>query len=506
MTPETPVGIVHLIGAGPGDPGLITVRGRDLLERCDAVVCDALANATLLAHVSTSAERCDVGGRGGELESTPQDSIIALLIRLARSGLRVARLVPGDPFVFGCGSLEARALAAAGVPFEVVPGVTAGVAAAVYAGIPVTDSGLAASVTFVSGQEGTPSVGPRLDWHALARTGGSIVLCTPPNALPRIAEALIGGGMSPDTPAAVVQSATLAGQTTLVATVATLAARAAQVGLAAPAITIIGAAVVLRNEIAWFERRPLFGMRVVVTRPQVGAAALSVKLAELGAEVFEMPATRIELIDQSAVITSISRLREYDWLVFTSRNAVDLFWQALRATDRDVRMLSDIKVAAVGPATSEALAGIGIVVDAIPERFDAEGLLATMSTRDDVQGRAILYVAARGARDVLPAGLRALGATVDLVTPYESVPDAAGAATMRERLMRGGADVVTFTSASAVHAFAAAVGADATARARLVSIGAVTSDAIRGAGFMVYAEAESSTLDGLVKAVVDSRG
>jgi uroporphyrinogen III methyltransferase / synthase len=505
MTHDAPVGIVHLIGAGPGDPGLITVRGRDLLERCDAVVCDARANVNLLAHVPTSAERYDVGERERECEGTPPDAIISLLDRLVRAGRRVARLVPGDPFVFGSGSDEARAMAAAGVPFEVVPGVTAAIAAAVYAGIPVAHPGLATSVTLVADPESTPGGVPRLDWQALARTGGSLVLYARSSALPRIAEALEGGGMAPDTPAAFIQSATLPGQRTIMATVATLGARAADANLAGPGITIIGPVVSMREEIAWLERRPLFGMRVIVTRARAGAAALSAKLVELGADVLEMPVTRIVPLDQDKSMAAISRLREYDWLVFTSQNGVDQFWRALRAADGDARTLADIKVAAVGPATSDSLARVGVVVDVIPERFIAEGLLAAMSARDDIRGRRILYVAARETRDVLPKGLRALGATVDLLTLYESVPDAEGAEAMRERLMRDEADIVTFTSASAVRAFADAVGADAVVRARLVSMGAATSDAIRSAGLAVHAEAEPSTLDGLVRAVISSR-
>lgn len=253
-------------------------------------------------------------------------------------------------------------------------------------------------------------------------------------------------------------------------------------------------------------RRPLLGARVVVTRAQSAASALSAKLAGLGAEVIEMPVTRIEPLDPAPLAGAIARLNDYGWLVFTSQNAVAMFWAAVRDDARGVRALADRKVAAVGPATSEALAGLGIAVDVMPGRFVAEDLLAALGARDDVKGGRVLYLAARGARDVIPVGLRALGARVDVVALYESVPDAAGAAAMRERLLHGGVDVVTFTAASAARAFVGAVGADAAARARLVSIGPVTSDAVRAAGLKVSTEAESATIDGLVRAVVASQG
>ena len=250
------------------------------------------------------------------------------------------------------------------------------------------------------------------------------------------------------------------------------------------------------------ERQPLRGVRVVVTRARANAPTLSAKLRELGADVIEMAATRIQPLDQGALADAISRLGDYQWLVLTSQNAVELFTRALRTPAHDARIPGGLKVAAVGPATSDALAQCGVSVDVIPARFTAEGLLSALTDRSDVTGSRMLYLAARGARDVLPTGLRAAGATVDVVTLYESVPDAMGATLMRERLLGGAVDIVTFTSASAVRAFGEAVGADAAARARLVSIGPATSEAIRSAGLHVHAEADPSTLDGLVGAVL----
>ncbi|MEO6879146.1 MAG: uroporphyrinogen-III C-methyltransferase, partial [Gemmatimonadaceae bacterium] len=351
----TTTGTVYLVGAGPGDPGLLTLRGGELLVTCDAVVYDALANPALLALASAHDRRVpvelhDVGKRGGASESAKQDSINALLVRLGREGKRVVRLKGGDPLVFGRGSEEAQALAAAGVPFEIVPGVTAGIAAAAYAGIPVTHRGLATSVTFVTGHEDPAKETTTVDWSALARAGGTIVLYMGVKTLPRIAAALTDAGMPGDTPAAAVQWGTHPHQRTVTATLTTLSDVMAREGLTAPVITIIGPVVALRNEIAWFDRRPLFGKRIVVTRARSQSASLSERLHAAGATVLEMPATQIESADSAPLENAIARLGEYGWIIFTSQNAVRIFWDTLRALSLDARALAHVKIAAVGPA------------------------------------------------------------------------------------------------------------------------------------------------------------
>jgi uroporphyrinogen III methyltransferase/synthase len=501
-------GIVYLVGAGPGDPGLLTVRGRELLTTCDAVVYDALANPVLLQHAVAQradgniAELHEAGKRGGASESAKQDDINALLVRLAREGKRVVRLKGGDPFVFGRGSEEAQALAAADIPFEVVPGVTAGIAAAAYAGIPVTHRAVATSVTFVTGHEDPSKEAAGVNWAALARAGGTIVLYMGVRALPRIAEQLVAGGMPPETPAAAIQWGTLARQRTLVATVTTLAHQMAEAKLSAPVITIIGPVVSLHEQVAWFEARPLFGRCIVVTRAHTPLSTLAARLAEAGAEIIEMPATRIVPLDQSPLHAAIDRLPTYDWLVFTSQNAVELFWEALRRHGADSRAFARAKLAAVGPSTAEALFARGLVVDVTPERFVAEGLLDAFGARDDVRGARVLYAAAQGARDVLPTGLSALGAHVDVVPIYRTERVADDMAPVRARLELGEVDLVTFTSASAVHAFVAAVGVEAARRAPAASIGPVTTEAAREAGLEVIAEASESTISGLVDAIV----
>jgi uroporphyrinogen III methyltransferase/synthase len=500
-------GVVYLVGAGPGDPGLLTVRAAELLARCDAVVFDALTNPAILALASdrdSPPTLHDVGKRGGSSESARQGDIDALLIALANDGKRVVRLKGGDPFVFGRGGEEARALAAAGVRFEVVPGVTAGIAAPAYAGIPVTHRGLATSVTFVTGHEDPEKSTASTDWSALAKTGGTIVLYMGVKTLPTIVRSLVRAGMSGDTPAAAVQWGTLPRQRSVVATLDTLVHAIAREGITAPVITVIGDVVSLRDEIAWFEHRPLYGKRIVVTRARSRAASLSARLAAAGAEVIEMPATRVQPLDSAPLRRAVERMRDYAWAIFTSQNAVDVFWGVLRAASLDARALAGVRVAAVGPSTAASLRARGIEVDVSPERFVAEGLIDEMRARDDVGGRRVLYACAEGARDVLPAALREMGAVVDLVFAYRSVADGEGAAALRARLEAGDVDLVTFTSASAVTAFAAAVGRDAARAAPSAVIGPVTASAARALGIDVVIEAAEATVQGLADAIAAS--
>jgi uroporphyrinogen III methyltransferase/synthase len=502
----TTPGVVYLVGAGPGDPGLLTLRGGELLVTCDAIVYDALANPALLALASVRerdvpVELHDVGKRGGVSHSARQEEINALLVRLAAEGKRVVRLKGGDPFVFGRGSEEAQALAAAGVRFEIVPGVTAGIAAPTYAGIPVTHRGLATSVTFVTGHEDPAKDTTSVDWSALARAGGTIVLYMGVRTLPRTAAALIAGGMSADTPAAAVEHGTYPRQRTITATLATLSDAMQREDFVAPVITIIGHVVSLRDEIAWFDRRPLFGKRIVVTRARSQAASLSERLSASGADVIEMPATRIELAEPGPLRSALARISHYGWAIFTSQNAVRIFWDALRTDARDARALADVKIAAVGPATASALLDCGLAVDVAPDRFVAEALLDELRLRRDVRGARVLYVAAEGARETLQDGLDELGAVVDHVVAYRSVPDGAGAEQLRQRLLDDGADLVTFTSASSVNAFVAAVGTDAAKRVPAASIGPITSEEARAQGLDVVVEATESTMAGLVDAI-----
>lgn len=496
---------MSLVGAGPGDPGLLTVRARELLATCDVIVYDALVNPLLLAAgaIRADAELHFVGKRGGA-PSVRQEEITALLVERARAGKRVVRLKGGDPLVFGRGSEEAQALAAAGIPFEIVPGVTAGVAASAYAGIPVTHRGLATSVTFVTGHEDPTKGESDTDWSALARAGGTLVLYMGVRRLPEIVHALTAGGLPPDTPAAIVEWGTYPRQRTVRATLGTLVEAAQREQVVAPSITVIGQVVQLRDEIRWFDTRPLHGRRILVTRARAQASELAARLRALGADVIEAPTIRIEPLDPTPLRAALDRLGDYQWAVFTSQNAVELVWGELRQRGLDARAFARIKLAAVGPATADALLARGLAVDVVPERFVAEGLVAALEGRADVRGARVLFAKAEGARELLPAELRRLGAMVDEIAVYRAAPDPEGAAAARAALAGGAVDLVTFTSGSTVRFLVDAVGPEAARTARVASIGPTTSATARALGLTVDVEARTATIDGLIEAVLEA--
>jgi uroporphyrinogen III methyltransferase/synthase len=498
-------GKVFFVGAGPGEPDLITVRGKKLIDSADVVVYDALANSALLppgARETGRPELYYVGKRGGAKDSVSQQEINELLVRLAREGKRVVRLKGGDPFVFGRGSEEAQSMNDSSIPFEVVPGITSGIAAPIYAGIPVTHRGLSTSVTFVTGHEDPAKPHTQTNWSALAKSGGTIVLYMGVKTLPAITRALIEGGMAPDIPAAAIQWGTHPRQRTVVATLETIADKAVEQNISSPSIIVIGWSVVLREELNWFEQRPLFAKRIVVTRATQQAQALSEKLRELGADVIEMPATQVARLDLAPLREAIRDLSSYQWLILTSQNAVSIFWEQLLGAARDARTLAGLRIAAVGPATAGALLEHGIAVDVIPDRFVAEGLLEKMRERDDVSGNRVLYVTAEGARDVLPRGLTEIGAEVVVLEVYRSIVDGQGAARLARAIEAGKVDLATFTSGSAVRGYVEAVGDDLAARIPAASIGTQTTEALRDAGIEVKIEAKESTIDGLVSAVL----
>jgi uroporphyrinogen III methyltransferase / synthase len=503
-------GIAYLVGAGPGDPGLLTVRGRELLDACDAIVHDALANPALLTRPDAdrpAPDLYDVGKRGGDEKSASQESINELLVKLVREGKRVVRLKGGDPLVFGRGGEEAQALVEAALPFEIVPGVTSGIAAPAYAGIPVTHRGLSTSVTFVTGHEDPGKLATTTDWSALARTGGTIVIYMGVKTLPRIAAALVAGGMPGEIPAAAIEWGTHGHQRTVVATLESLSDAMKAEGIEPPVIIVVGWTVVLRDEIAWFDQRPLFGKRMIVTRAEEGLAkrGLGARLRDLGADVIDAPMTRIERMDAAPMLDALDRIEDFQWICFTSANGVRFFWETLRSSGRDARLLANVKLCAVGPMTAEALLERGLVVDVMPQRFVAEGLLEALSGRDDIFGSSVLYAAAEGARETLPSGLEALGAVVERVPLYRSVPEPSAVERIRTALAQRPADLVTFTSASAVRSYVDGMGAQA-AETPAASIGPATSEAVRSAGMTVAVEAAESTLAGLATAIAEAYG
>ena len=475
---------VHLVGAGPGDPGLITVRGLELVRRADVLVYDRLASPLLVAEAPAACTLVNAGKMPNR-HVMNQDEINACLVEHGRSGAVVVRLKGGDPFVFGRGSEEAQALRGAGVEYEVVPGITSSIAVPAYAGIPVTHRGLSTHFTVVTGHEDPTKERTDVDWRALAAAGGTLVLLMAVGRLESIAGELVAGGLDPETPVAIVERGTTAEQRTTSATLATVGSFLDAVR--PPAVTVVGPVAGLRDEIAWIERRPLFGRRIAVTRATAQASRLSSMLRDLGADVIESPVIRIETIPGGPIDPA-----GYDLVCVTSTTTPALLRERLGG---DVRALAGVAVAAIGPGTAAALRSIGVVADVVATDAVAEGLLAIL---DETYGRRLggfraLLPRAEDARDELPDGLRARGASVDVLPLYRTVAERpAGFDAL-------GCDAVTFTSASTVNAFADAYPDRSDVRG--VSIGPVTSAAMRELGFALLAEAERHDLDGLVEAV-----
>jgi uroporphyrinogen III methyltransferase / synthase len=510
-------GVVYLVGAGPGDPGLMTARSLDLIASADAIYYDRLIPPGALDGAREGAELVYVGKAPGR-SSTPQEEIGERLIEAARSGKSVVRLKGGDPFVFGRGGEEGEALRAAGVEFEVVPGVTAGVAATAYAGIPVTHRDDASAVAFVTGHEDPGKEESAIDWEALARFPGTLVFYMGVKRLGDNAAALIGGGRDADEPAAAIERGTIDGQRTVVSTLGTLAEAVEREGVKAPALIVVGPVVERRVELAWLERRPLHGRRVVVTRARAQASGLAATLRGLGADVVELPAIRIEpRIESEEVRGAVERIGDYRLIVLTSPNGVRLLFEAMRAAGLDARALSSPKsqqaegaepdtavqmgtaVAAIGPGTARALAKCGISADIVPERFVAESLIEALA-EVGVSGKRVLVARAAEARDVIPEHLQERGAEVDVVALYETVREEPSD-DMIEAAKN--ADYVTFTSSSTVSNLTEALGDRFPISARIVSIGPVTSEAARAAGLEVHAEAARHDIDGLIEALLD---
>jgi uroporphyrinogen III methyltransferase/synthase len=519
-------GRVHLVGAGPGDPGLLTARALQLIAQADVILYDRLVPAEALDGARPDAELLFVGKEGGG-DSVPQEQTEALLVARAREGREVVRLKGGDPFVFGRGGEEALALLAAGIPFDVVPGVTSGVAACAYAGIPVTHRGLSTGVALVTGhtradgEEGEPGEngGSTLDWPALAAFPGTLVFYMGVRQLPEIAASLIRAGRLGSEPVALVERGTLPEQRTVTGTLATIAERAREESVRAPAITVVGPVAGLAGELAWRPPQPLAGLKVAVTRARAQASGLAQRLGELGARVVQAPVIRSQPLPD-ADGEARPDLSGYDLVCLTSANGVACLFERLHRADLDARALAGTRVAAIGPGTAGALREHGISADVVPERALAEGLVEALAGESL---RRVLVATARGARPMLPDALRAGGAEVDVWELYETVAEPLAPRAGREAAT---ADYVTFTSASTVRfllqAARAAVGDTQAAtaeddagtaafaagsvlspRARTVSIGPITSEALREHGLRVDVEAQSHDVGGVVRAILD---
>jgi uroporphyrinogen III methyltransferase/synthase len=490
-------GIVYLIGAGPGDPGLMTRRSLELIAEADAILHDRLIPPGALDNARPDAQLVYVGKQPGG-HTMPQDEINELLVRLGREGKRVVRLKGGDPFVFGRGGEEARALRQADVAFEVVPGVTAGVAAPAYAGIPVTHRDEASAVAFVTGHEDPEKPDTALDWFALAAFPGTLVFYMGVGNIEAIARKLVEAGRPEQEHVAVVERGTLPGQRTVTGILADIDKRVEDAGIRPPAITLVGPVARLREQLAWLEERPLYGRSVVVTRARAQASGLAARLAALGAEILETPAIRIEPRPVAGEVRAAAEaIGEYALVCVTSPNGATLLMDALAEIGKDARALHGAAVAAIGPGTAAELAERGIRADIVPERSVAEALVEALE-QVPVTGRRVLVARAAEARDLLPNSLRERGAEVDVVALYD---------TRAEQLTDGqlesasSADYVTFTSSSTVRFFHDAGGrvGDGT---RVVSIGPVTSKTARELGLKVDVEADQHDIDGLIDALL----
>jgi uroporphyrinogen III methyltransferase/synthase len=494
-------GKVYLVGAGPGDPGLLTLKGKQILESADCVVYDFLVNRELLQMARADAELICVGRRGNP-DRLRQSEISQLLVARARDGKVVCRLKGGDPFMFGRGGEEAERLADEGIAFEVVPGVSAGHAVPAYAGIPVTHRDITSTVTFIAGHEDPSKESSRLDWAQLGTCPGTLVFFMSVKNLPRITQELMTHGRVPATPAAVIQWGSLPNQTVIEGTLADIAGKAS--AITPPAITVIGDVVNLRQRLNWFEHLPLFGKRIAITRAREQAGVLREELRALGAEVIEIPTIEIRPPDSwEPLDAAIRGLEEFDYLLVTSANGVRNFLARLAASGRDVRALKKLTIAAIGPATAAEFTRLGVKVDLLPKDYVAEGLLAALGDRD-LRGKAFLIPRARVARDLVPRVLEERGARVAVVDAYQTVAPELSAAELA-RLLTPPLDAITFTSSSTAANFAKLAGerrfAEALRGVVIASIGPVTSETLRKLGLTVTLEAHESTMRGLVQAL-----
>jgi len=500
-------GKVYLVGAGPGDPGLLTLKGARVLASCDALVYDWLANPELLDLAPESAVRVYVGKKGGD-HTMSQERINQLLCDLAADGKTVVRLKGGDPFVFGRGGEEASALAARGHAFEVVPGVTSAIAAPAYAGIPVTDRQATTEVAFVTGHEDPSKPESTIKWEALAQIGTVVFLMGVKN-LPNICAKLIEAGRDPSTPAAAIRWGSTPQQQTVTGTLADLPQKVAKVGLKPPAITIVGQVAALREELAWFEKLPLFGKRILVTRARSQASRLSEGLQSLGAKIIEVPTISfLPPEDPEPLEAAIAMLDDFHWVIFTSPNGVEAFFSALGEANKDARSLAGCKLAAIGPATAAALKGHGITAEVTARTFQAEGLIEALEAHG-ITGQRVLIPRAAQAREVLPETIASWGNLVQVVPAYRTVRPPESTMLLAKALSEG-LDAITFTASSTVTNLMEML--DQTGRDLLAqqskegglvvaAIGPITADTAKGYGLEVKVQPAKFTIEALTEAL-----
>ena len=493
-------GQCFLVGAGPGDIGLVTLRAKECVEQADVIVYDYLCNPEVLRWAPENAEVIFAGKKAGA-HTLSQDEINALLVDKTREGKNVVRLKGGDPFLFGRGGEEAQALATAGLTFAIVPGVSSAIAGPAYAGIPVTHRGKTSHVTFFTGHEDPEKSESAIDFAALAKLGGTQVMLMGVERIGAIAKEMMENGARKDLPVALVRWATTGRQETLVGQLDNIAERVAASEFTAPAVAVFGDVVDLREELSWFEDRPLSGKRIVVTRTRAQAGALSDQLRGLGADVIELPTIRIEPpTDLRAFAELVQDAHAYDWIVFTSPNGVSAFFELFYKLYDDAREIGGARIAAIGPATAQRIKDFHLKVDLQPEEFVAESLAREFQKQGGLENLKVLIARAEKARDLLPRELSALGAIVDEGFAYRTVPETRDDGGARRRLLEEGADLITFTSSSTVENFLA-LGLPWPVKMQVASIGPITSKTARDRGLEVAVEARQHDIPGLVEAI-----
>jgi uroporphyrinogen III methyltransferase/synthase len=493
-------GKCYLVGAGPGDLGLVTLRARQLIERAEVIVYDYLSNPEMLSWAPETAEIIYAGKKAGA-HTLKQEEINALLVEKTTDGKQVVRLKGGDPFLFGRGGEEAQALAAAGLAYEVVPGVTSAIAAPAYAGIPVTHRGMTSHVTFFTGHEDPEKTESSIDFEALAKLGGTQVMLMGVERIESIAQEMMAHGVRADLPVALVRWGTTGRQETILGTLHSIAQQVAAEGFTPPAVAIFGEVASLGRELDWHGARPLAGKRIVVTRTRKQAGGLSEKLRNLGAEVIELPTIRIEPpSDLRAFAELVQDAHGYDWIVFTSPNGVGAFFEMFYKLYDDARDIGAARIAAIGPATAQRVHDFHFKVDLQPDEFVAEAVVREFKKEGDLENLRILIARAEEARDLLPKELTALGAIVDVAFAYRTVAETNDRTEARSRLASEGADMITFTSSSTVENFLA-LGLPWPAGMQVASIGPITSRTARERGLTVAVEAPRHDIPGLVEAI-----
>lgn len=499
-------GMVYLVGAGPGDPGLLTIKAAEAISTADVIVYDYLAGQSFIEKARTDAELIYVG-KTGKVHSVEQIDINQLLVSKAMEGKVVVRLKGGDPYVFGRGGEEAEELAFAGIPFELIPGITSAIAAPAYAGIPVTHRDHASSVTFVTGHEDPTKDQSCIDWSVLARTPGTLVFLMGVKNIDNISGELIAHGMSPDTPAAIVRWGTTPRQVSLASDLERIPAECKKKGISAPAVLVVGSVVKLRDSLSWYESKPLFGKKIVVTRSKIQSVRMADQIRKHGGEPILFPTIEtVDPVDFGPLDRAFNTISNYDWVLFTSENGVERFFKRFFEIEKDIRDLAGPKFGAIGPITAKAIVLKGIKVDMLAKEFQAEGILEFFDNQD-LDGKNILIPRAEKARDTLPDGLARKGARVDIVPVYRTIrPSGEDIATVRDLFLSKSVDAVTFTSSSTVDHFLEMMNVtdpvELLRGAVVASIGPITTDTLVKSGISPSVQAIKFTIDGLIEALV----